>query len=84
MIGDFSTSSMSRLISNPAVTPFPLTCAILSDGWNRKSHPMTKGEFGVFEIVLPPKDGQPAIPHNSKVKVSVVYGVSVAEPEKAL
>lgn len=41
------------------------------NGWNRKSHPMTKGEFGVFEIVLPPKDGQPAIPHNSKVKISL-------------
>lgn len=30
---------------------------------------MKKNDFGVFEIVLPPKDGQPAIPHNSKIKV---------------
>jgi hypothetical protein len=30
---------------------------------------MKKSEFGVFEVVLPPKDGQPAIPHNSKIKV---------------
>jgi len=31
---------------------------------------MKKNEFGVFEITLPPVDGQPAIPHNSKIKVS--------------
>jgi hypothetical protein len=30
---------------------------------------MKKSPFGVFEITLPPKDGQPAIPHNTKVKV---------------
>lgn len=30
---------------------------------------MTKNEYGVFELILPSKDGQPAIPHNSKVKV---------------
>lgn len=30
---------------------------------------MTKNDFGTFEITLPAKDGQAAIPHNSKVKV---------------
>lgn len=40
------------------------------DGWNRGSHPMTKDDFGVFEIVLPAVDGQLAIPHKSKLKVS--------------
>lgn len=30
---------------------------------------MKKSPYGVFEITLPPKDGQPAIPHNTKVKV---------------
>ena len=31
---------------------------------------MTRREYGVWEVSLPPKeDGQPAIPHNSKVKV---------------
>lgn len=30
---------------------------------------MKKNEYGVFELVLPPKDGQPAIAHNSKIKV---------------
>ncbi|KAH6678940.1 alpha amylase [Plectosphaerella plurivora] len=41
------------------------------NGWNRDSHPMKKNEFGVFEIVLPPKNGQPAIEHNSKIKISL-------------
>ena len=41
----------------------------LADGWNRDSLPMHRGEFGVWEIRLPSKDGQPAIPHASKVKV---------------
>lgn len=31
---------------------------------------MKKNEFGVFEIVVPAKDGNVAIPHKSKVKVS--------------
>jgi len=30
---------------------------------------MNRGEYGVWEITLPAKDGQPAIPHNTKVKV---------------
>lgn len=30
---------------------------------------MTRGEFGVWNLVLPAKDGQSAIPHQSKVKV---------------
>ncbi len=40
-----------------------------TDDWNRDSHPMTKDQFGVWEITVPPRNGQPAIPHNSKVKV---------------
>jgi 1,4-alpha-glucan branching enzyme len=31
---------------------------------------MKKDPFGVFEVVLPARDGQPAIAHNSKIKVS--------------
>uniref|UniRef100_A0A8H7K291 1,4-alpha-glucan-branching enzyme n=1 Tax=Bionectria ochroleuca TaxID=29856 RepID=A0A8H7K291_BIOOC len=39
--------------------------------WNRGSHAMVKNKFGVFEITLPAKNGQPQIPHNSKVKISL-------------
>jgi hypothetical protein len=31
---------------------------------------MTKNNFGVFEITVPAVNGQPAIPHDSKIKVS--------------
>ena len=41
----------------------------LPDNWNRDSHEMKKNEFGVFEITLPAQNGQPAIPHDSKIKV---------------
>lgn len=30
---------------------------------------MKKDAFGVWEITLPAVNGQPAIPHNSKIKV---------------
>ena len=31
---------------------------------------MKKNDFGTFEVTVPAVNGQPAIPHNSKVKVS--------------
>ena len=30
---------------------------------------MKRDNYGVWEVTLPSKDGQPAIPHNTKVKV---------------
>ena len=33
---------------------------------------MTKNDFGVFEVTVPAKDGQPAIPHDSKIKVCLL------------
>jgi len=34
---------------------------------------MSKNDFGVFEIVLPAQNGQPAIAHDSKIKVGFLY-----------
>ncbi|OQN99555.1 1,4-alpha-glucan-branching enzyme [Cryoendolithus antarcticus] len=42
------------------------------NNWNRDSHEMKRDDFGVWEIVLPPHNGQPAIEHDSKVKISMV------------
>ncbi|KAE9410007.1 glycoside hydrolase [Gymnopus androsaceus JB14] len=43
------------------------------NNWNRTSHPMSKNEFGVWEITIPPtSDGACAIPHDSKIKISMV------------
>jgi 1,4-alpha-glucan branching enzyme len=41
------------------------------NNWNRGAHPMKKNDFGVFEITIPAQNGQAAIPHNSKVKISL-------------
>eukprot|EP00128_Syssomonas_multiformis_P008502 Colp12_sorted_trinity150504_noHs@6785 len=41
------------------------------NGWNRHSHPCRKGDFGKWEIFLPDVNGQEAIPHNSKIKVTM-------------
>jgi 1,4-alpha-glucan branching enzyme len=30
---------------------------------------MKKDQYGMWTITIPAKDGQPAIPHNSKIKV---------------
>lgn len=38
--------------------------------WSHFSDPMTKNDFGVFEVFLPNNaDGTPAIPHGSRVKI---------------
>ncbi|KAL2423704.1 1,4-alpha-glucan-branching enzyme [Exophiala dermatitidis] len=42
------------------------------NNWDRSATPMTKNPFGVWEVTLPPKDGVPAIPHDSKVKISMI------------
>ncbi|KAI2464292.1 carbohydrate-binding module family 48 [Annulohypoxylon bovei var. microspora] len=39
--------------------------------WNRGSHRMTKNTFGIWSIDIPAKGGQPAIPHKSKIKISM-------------
>lgn len=63
LIGDFSWSNFT-------------TCRLLSltyliDHWNRVSHPMTRNQYGIWEITLPPKaPGEPTIPHDSKLKVN--------------
>ncbi|KAI9885318.1 MAG: 1,4-alpha-glucan-branching enzyme [Watsoniomyces obsoletus] len=40
--------------------------------WNHEATPMQRNEYGVWEVHLHAKDGQMAIPHNSKVKITMV------------
>ncbi|KAK9717434.1 alpha-1,4-glucan branching enzyme [Basidiobolus ranarum] len=43
------------------------------NNWDHQANPMNKKEFGVWEILLPNKpDGTTAIPHDSKIKISMV------------
>lgn len=46
---------------------------MFADNWNFDSHEMKKNEFGVFEITVPAVNGEPAIPHDSKIKVCSIY-----------
>ncbi|KAK7207379.1 putative glycogen branching enzyme GbeA [Myxozyma melibiosi] len=41
------------------------------NNWDRGAHEMVKNQYGVFEITLPAVNGQPAIPHNSRVKIAL-------------
>ncbi|KAF4203656.1 hypothetical protein CNMCM8927_008514 [Aspergillus lentulus] len=41
------------------------------NNWDVTAHPMTKDDFGVWEVTVPSKDGVPAIPHDSKVKIAM-------------
>ena len=52
--------------------PNALRAYLIGDfnNWNRDATPMNKNEFGVFEVVVPGKDGKPTIPHDSKLKVA--------------
>ena len=43
---------------------------------------MTKDHYGVWEIVLPPANGQPAIPHDSKLKVVLSPATALAKTDR--
>lgn len=42
------------------------------NNWDREATPLKKNAFGVWELTLPPRDGRPAIAHNTKLKLSMV------------
>ncbi|KAI9680336.1 MAG: alpha-1,4-glucan branching enzyme [Trizodia sp. TS-e1964] len=42
------------------------------NSWNHDATPMKKDDYGVWEVILPAKDGVPAIAHGSKVKITMI------------
>ena len=60
--------------------PNALRAYLIGDfnNWDRDATPMTKDEFGVYEVTVPAKDGRPAIPHDSKLKASLLSLASIA------
>lgn len=44
---------------------------MFEDKWDPTATPLKKNDFGVWEGILPAKNGELAIPHNSKVKVRI-------------
>lgn len=64
--------------------PFALRAYLIGDfnDWNRDATPMAKNDFGVFEVTVPGQNGQPTIPHDSKIKVSFVTPNDHARQER--
>lgn len=58
-----------QLASIKCVHRYGVELTSKTDNWDISKHPMKRNEFGVWEIVVPAVNGQPAIPHNSKLKV---------------
>ncbi|KAL5044530.1 1,4-alpha-glucan-branching enzyme [Aspergillus fruticulosus] len=54
--------------------PNAVEAALVGDfnNWDTRANPMARDDFGVWEVVLPAKDGAPVIPHASKVKITMV------------
>lgn len=42
------------------------------DNWDREANAMDRDQFGTWSVTVPAKDGKPAIPHGSKVKISMI------------
>ncbi|KAJ5855631.1 Alpha-amylase C-terminal all beta [Penicillium soppii] len=42
------------------------------NNWDPNANPMTKNDFGVWDVTVPAKDGAAAIPHKSKIKITMV------------
>lgn len=53
-----------------------------ADGWDRDATPMTKGEYGFFHVTIPAVNGQPAMPHNSKIKVKPITELYAHKADK--
>lgn len=47
------------------------------NGWDGANHQMEKNQFGVWSIKVPDSGGNPAIPHNSRVKFRFKQGDGV-------
>ncbi|KAI9774824.1 MAG: alpha-1,4-glucan branching enzyme [Geoglossum simile] len=54
--------------------PNAVEASLIGDfnSWSREATHMTKNNFGVWEVTLPAEAGRPSIPHNTKVKISMV------------
>ncbi|KAL4819508.1 1,4-alpha-glucan-branching enzyme [Aspergillus spinulosporus] len=54
--------------------PNAIEAALVGDfnDWDTGANLMTRDDFGVWEIVLPARNGTPVIPHDSKVKITMV------------
>ncbi|KAG8696077.1 alpha-1,4-glucan branching enzyme [Ceratobasidium sp. 394] len=54
--------------------PNAVEASLIGDfnNWDRGAHRMTKNEFGVWNITVPGDNGRCIIPHDSRIKISMV------------
>lgn len=54
--------------------PNAIEASLIGDfnDWNRGTHTMSKDQYGVWSITIPSNNGACPIPHDSKVKISLV------------
>lgn len=71
----FNIDEKTNSVTYREWAPNAVKASLIGDfnDWNRESHPMSVNVYGVWEITIPPnKDGSVAIPHDSKVKISMM------------
>lgn len=71
----FQIDPKSQSVSYTEWAPNAVEASLIGDfnNWSRDSHKMNKDDFGKWHVTIPPiKPGQCAIPHDSKVKISMV------------
>ena len=54
--------------------PNAVEASLIGDfnNWDRQATPMKRNDYGVWEVILPAANGQTAIAHGSKIKISMV------------
>ena len=54
--------------------PNAMSASLIGDfnNWDREANIMNRDQYGVWKVTVPAKDGQPAIPHGSKIKISMI------------
>lgn len=48
------------------------------NNWDRKACPMKRGDYGIWECFVKDKEAQSGIPHNTKVKATVITNDGIA------
>lgn len=69
----FQIDTKTQAITYREWAPNAVAASLIGEfnNWNHDANPMTVNDFGVWQVVIPAVNGQPAIPHNSHVKISM-------------
>ena len=71
----FQVDPATQAVTYIEWAPGAVEAALIGDfnNWDRQAHKMTKDNFGKWHITIPPiAPGKCAIPHDSKIKISMV------------